>query len=201
VSLFLKNYYITSFFYRGVLCVEREDTDHLDKGSMNIPEAKKVFELSGIPDEELSRENVMRAFRKGALKWHPDKHEQELKNNSALIKQFNEEFNKVTDARIVLEKYLRKQGRWNNKDHDSSMKATAKVIDGGIDLNAKKMDLDVAKDGKGVEMQFEPAMVAEFRKGNFTGVEGVILNIVPIASPLFLLGLEANPTGDQLAKG
>ncbi len=59
----------------------------------------------------------------------------------------------------------------------------------------------MAKDGKGVEMQFEPAMVAEFRKGNFTGVEGVILNIVPIASPLFLLGLEANPTGDQLAKG
>ena len=60
---------------------------------------------------------------------------------------------------------------------------------GGIDLNAKKMGLDVAKDGKGVEMTFDPAMVAEFRQGNFTGVEGIILKIVPIESPLALLGL------------
>ncbi len=72
---------------------------------------------------------------------------------------------------------------------------------GGIDLNAKKMDLDVAKDGNGVEMQFDPAMVAEFQKGDFTGVEGVILNIIPIASPLPLLGLEANPEENLLAKG
>ena len=64
-----------------------------------------------------------------------------------------------------------------------------KVVDGGIDLNVKKMDLDVAKDGKGVEMNFDPAMVAEFRKGNFTGVEGIILKIVPIENPLALLGL------------
>ena len=63
------------------------------------------------------------------------------------------------------------------------------VVDGGIDLNAKKMDLDVAKDGKGVEMKFDPAMVAEFRKGDFTGVEGVVLKIVPIENPLALLGL------------
>ncbi len=77
----------------------------------------------------------------------------------------------------------------------------ANVVDGGIDLNAKKMDLDVAKDGKGVAMNFDPAMVAEFRKGNFTGVEGIILKIVPIANPLLLLGLESSPTGSQLAKG
>ncbi len=65
----------------------------------------------------------------------------------------------------------------------------AGVTNGGIDLNAKKMDLDVARDGKGVEMTFDPAMVAEFRKGNFTGVEGIILKIVPIENPQALLGL------------
>ncbi len=72
---------------------------------------------------------------------------------------------------------------------------------GGIDLNAKKMDMDVTKDGRGVEMTFDPAMVAEFKRWDFTGVEGVILNIVPIANPLLLLGLEANPADKQSAKG
>ena len=75
------------------------------------------------------------------------------------------------------------------------------VDNGGIDLNAKNMEMDVAKDGRGVEMTFDPAMVAEFRRGDFTGVEGVILNIVPIANPLLLLGLEASPADKQLAKG
>jgi len=63
---------------------------------------------------------------------------------------------------------------------------------GGIDLNAKNMGLDVTKDGQGIEMKFDPAMVAEFQKGNFTGVEGIILKIVPIQSPLPILGLDAS---------
>ncbi|MFH0753124.1 MAG: hypothetical protein V2A70_00995 [Candidatus Omnitrophota bacterium] len=64
------------------------------------------------------------------------------------------------------------------------------AVPGGIDLNANNMGLDVAKDGKGVQMPFDPAMVAEFRQGDFSGVEGIILRIVPIESPLPLLGLE-----------
>jgi hypothetical protein len=39
-------------------------------------------------------------------------------------------------------------------------------------------------------MNFDPAMVADFQKGNFTGVEGIILRIIPIQSPLPILGLE-----------
>ncbi|NTV30289.1 MAG: hypothetical protein HGA80_09435 [Candidatus Omnitrophica bacterium] len=79
---------------------------------------------------------------------------------------------------------------------DSAMKAP-----GGIDLNAKKMGLDVTRDGKGVDIKFDPAQVAEFQKGNFTGVQGIILRIVPVASPLQLLGLETEPSPDQLARG
>jgi hypothetical protein len=67
---------------------------------------------------------------------------------------------------------------------DAAMKAP-----GGIDLNSKNMDLDVAKDGRGVEINLDPAMVAEFQKGNFTGVEGIILRIVPIQSPLAILNM------------
>ena len=52
---------------------------------------------------------------------------------------------------------------------------------GGIDLNGKKMGLDVVRDDKGVEMKIDPAMIAEFQKGDFTGVEGVILKITPFS--------------------
>jgi hypothetical protein len=62
-------------------------------------------------------------------------------------------------------------------------------IKGGIDLNAKNMGLDVARDGEGVEIKLDPAMVAEFQKGNFTGVEGIILRITPIQSVLPILGM------------
>ncbi len=72
---------------------------------------------------------------------------------------------------------------------------------GGIDLNARNMGLEVARDGKGVDMKFDPAMVAEFQKGDFTGVEGIILRIVPLQSPFQALGMEASPAGDELAKG
>ncbi|MBF0479306.1 MAG: hypothetical protein HQL26_07460 [Candidatus Omnitrophica bacterium] len=72
-------------------------------------------------------------------------------------------------------------------------KAAAKgdeaMVNGGIDLNAKNMGLDISKEGKGVQMTVDPAMVAEFQKGNFTGVEGIILRIIPIQSPLPIMGL------------
>lgn len=72
---------------------------------------------------------------------------------------------------------------------------------GGIDLNAQNMDLDVSKDGSGVEMEFDPAMLEEFQNGNFTGVEGIILKIVPIQSPLSILGLGTTANEGLLVKG
>jgi len=63
------------------------------------------------------------------------------------------------------------------------------AMNGGIDLNAKNMELGINHLGGRLKMNFDPAMMAEFRKGNFTGVEGLILKIVPIESPLPFLGL------------
>lgn len=62
------------------------------------------------------------------------------------------------------------------------------------------MALDVDSSGKMIEFKFDKAMVAEFKKGNFAGVEAVILRIVPIASPLPLLGLSLDAAEDRLAK-
>ena len=69
---------------------------------------------------------------------------------------------------------------------DESMTA----VRGGIDLNAKRMGLDIAQDGKGVEVKFDAAMTAEFQRGDFTGVKAIIVRITPIESPLPILGLE-----------
>ena len=66
---------------------------------------------------------------------------------------------------------------------------------------ARNMGLEVARDGKGVDMKFDPAMVAEFQKGDFTGVEGIILRIVPLQSPFQVLGMEASPAHNELAQG
>ncbi|MEI8012234.1 MAG: hypothetical protein WCI27_07130 [Candidatus Omnitrophota bacterium] len=86
---------------------------------------------------------------------------------------------------------------------DASLKLpiAQEKVNGGIDLNAKKMDLEVAKDGKGVAMTFDPAMVAEFKRGDFTGVEGVILNIVTITNPLTLFGLSVNSEASPAVTG
>ncbi|MBF0483915.1 MAG: hypothetical protein HQL25_04330 [Candidatus Omnitrophica bacterium] len=79
-------------------------------------------------------------------------------------------------------------------------KLEARQAPGGIDLNGNKMGLDVAVEGKGVEFQFDPAMVAEFQRGDFTGVEAFIIKITPLASPLPLLGLDTTePMEHKLA--
>jgi len=67
------------------------------------------------------------------------------------------------------------------------LNTTEVIPPGGIDLNAKNMSLDIA--GNGIEMKFDPAMVAEFRHGNFSGIVANIIHIIPIKSALPMMGL------------
>lgn len=60
----------------------------------------------------------------------------------------------------------------------------AQLPPGGIDLNARHMGLDVARDGKGVEMELDPAMIADFQRGDFSGVVPFIIRIIPVQDPL-----------------
>ncbi len=77
----------------------------------------------------------------------------------------------------------------------------AAMLKGGIDLNAGKMELDVAGNGKKLEMKIDPAMVAEFQQGNFSGVVPVIIQITPILNPLMTLGLYVDEVDVQRLKG
>jgi phosphoglucomutase len=73
---------------------------------------------------------------------------------------------------------------------DTTDKASTN-IQGGIDLNGNAMGLDIEKSGQGVKMTFDPAMSERLRKGDFTGLTPVIIQIIPIASPAALMGLQA----------
>ncbi|MBF0387833.1 MAG: hypothetical protein HQL20_08260 [Candidatus Omnitrophica bacterium] len=80
---------------------------------------------------------------------------------------------------------------WLTYNVDAGMQSSvaARQDLGGIDLNARKMGLDVAREGRGINMKFDPAMIAQFQNGDFAGVSGVILRIVPIQDPLLIMGL------------
>ncbi|MBF0569418.1 MAG: pentapeptide repeat-containing protein [Candidatus Omnitrophica bacterium] len=63
---------------------------------------------------------------------------------------------------------------------------------GGIDFNAKKLDLGMSQEGVKVPDPIDPAMLAGFERSDFAGVVPVILRITPLASPM--AALDAAPS-------
>ena len=59
---------------------------------------------------------------------------------------------------------------------------------GGIDLDRAKMQMNVNKQGEGVQMRFDRAMIQKIKRDGFDGVEFRIDSILPVSLPL-LLGL------------
>jgi hypothetical protein len=58
---------------------------------------------------------------------------------------------------------------------------------GGIDLN----QINVKRNGKTVNVQFDQAQLHKLMQGGFEGFTPVIINITPISSPLVLLGVNS----------
>jgi hypothetical protein len=65
---------------------------------------------------------------------------------------------------------------------------------GGIDLN----QINVLRNGKTVNVQFDPVQLRQLEQGGFEGFTPVIINITHISSPFQLLGI--NPAKEPLAK-
>ncbi len=63
------------------------------------------------------------------------------------------------------------------------------IAPGGIDLNRARMQMNVRKEGKGVQMQFDPAMIERIKREGFDGLEFKIDTIIPITNLPMLLGL------------
>ena len=68
---------------------------------------------------------------------------------------------------------------------------------GGIDLASKHLNMESS--GEKVNITFDPAMIAQFERGDFSGVRIQILDVVPI-NLMPLLGLKEDEMAGQLAK-
>ena len=64
---------------------------------------------------------------------------------------------------------------------------------GGIDLN----QINVKRNGRTINVKFDPSQINELTRGGFKGFMPVIINIIPIQSPLTLLGV--NPVKESEA--
>ena len=96
---------------------------------------------------------------------------------------------RVIGAQIRLKEVQSREARHGKGDKA----ATAQVnIPGGIDLNTSNgMQWKVSKDGNGVEMNIDPAMIARIRREGIDSLSPVILRMTPIASIWSLMGLQA----------
>ena len=82
-----------------------------------------------------------------------------------------------------------------SKNVDSAMKAP-----GGIDLNTSNgMQWKVSKDGKGVEMNIDPAMIERVRRQGIDWLSPVIFKMTPVNSVWPLLGLRAPAQEERMA--
>jgi hypothetical protein len=76
-------------------------------------------------------------------------------------------------------------------------KAALASPQGGIDLASKHLNMESS--GQKVNITFDPAMIEQFKRGDFSGVKIQILDVVPI-NLMPLLGLKEDEVGGQLAK-
>jgi len=70
---------------------------------------------------------------------------------------------------------------------ESKGKDQAQLAKGGIDLNAANLQLN--REGKGVQMQFDPAMIERIKREGFDGLNFEIQKMIPVTNLPVLLGL------------
>ncbi len=104
--------------------------------------------------------------------------------------------------RLQLIAAMIQQGVWGTKEEPPReeipiINYAMNNLNGGIDMDANKMNMS-EKGGK-IDMKFDPAMVAQFKRGDFTGIRPVIQSITPITNVRPLLGLAPEAVGAPLA--
>jgi hypothetical protein len=76
----------------------------------------------------------------------------------------------------------------NGKTTPNVKKDMAQTANGGIDLNAGNLQMEI--NGEKIDLKFDPAMVEQFQRGDFSGVAPVIIQITAIQNPMSLLGVD-----------
>jgi hypothetical protein len=86
-------------------------------------------------------------------------------------------------------------------DKTGDMATIARPDNGGIDLNTSNgMQWKVSKDGNGVEMDINPAMIARVRREGINWLSPVIFKMTPVASVWPIVGLQEPIEEERLAR-
>ena len=86
----------------------------------------------------------------------------------------------LTDADLGLK-------RLGSGGGNPAMMTSTMEAPGGISFDRAQMQMNIRKEGQGVQMKFDPAMVARIRRNGFEGVDFEIESIIPIVNlPQFL---------------
>jgi hypothetical protein len=93
-------------------------------------------------------------------------------------------------------KTVESQSRQFVRQREEPVDNASMATRGGIDFNSKNLQLDT--EGQQINMTLDPAMIEQFKTGNFSGIYPIILNITPIPSIVPLLGLKEEST--QIAR-
>ncbi|MBF0489751.1 MAG: hypothetical protein HQL15_03925 [Candidatus Omnitrophica bacterium] len=104
----------------------------------------------------------------------------------------------IESTRGIADLFIWLDTKMKDKAAVSSVAKSPELIQGGIDLNAKNLLMDV--DGQTISLKFDAAMLAQFQKGNFSGVHPVIIKIAPIPSILPMMGFVSRKEDEILAK-
>ncbi len=70
---------------------------------------------------------------------------------------------------------------------------------GGIDLNSNNIHWNIRKDGNGVELNIDPAMIERIKREGIDSLSPVIFRITPVTSIWRLAGLQAPAQAERLA--
>jgi phosphomannomutase len=111
-------------------------------------------------------------------------------SSRSYIAELENRIGELTEALINMN--LARVGRPRGQGQDNAM-----LPPGGIDLNAKHLNLQ--SEGEKVNITFDPAMIAQFQRGDFSGVRIQILDVVPI-NLMPLLGLREEKAPQRLVK-
>jgi acyl carrier protein len=118
-----------------------------------------------------------------------------------LIELINEEFKMdIPDEAVEKMKTVGDIVNYIEENGTNAAMATDTFTKGGIDLNTSNgMQWKVSKDGKGVEMNLDPAMIERIRSEGIDSLSPVIFRITPITSIWPLVGLQKPVQTEHLA--
>jgi hypothetical protein len=94
-------------------------------------------------------------------------------------------------VRRLIEQFMLEVAKPREPDKAAIANVVKPEVQGGIDLNTSAMGWKIRKDGNGVEMDIDPAMIARVRREGIDSLSPVIFRITPVTSIWSLVGLQA----------